>query len=258
MVEWWGMDNPLPKPTRSYVGPTKFIQRSDLIKAIREHMEIFGNDCDLNHLDVSAVTDFRSVFEHLPFTGRISKWNVSNAKSMVRMFDGSAFDGDISLWDVSKVENMQEMFCECRFNGDLSKWDVSSVTNMGVMFEGGHFNGDISAWDVRHVKGFSRMFKDGNFSGDISKWQVEKTALMAESLPEDCMAKMPCTVFHWQMAMDKPELLTPVQRQHWDNLMPIATTMGMSPAETVFWLQGQWLEKSAPAVQYALPDMELG
>merc|ERR1719183_1053448 len=70
------------------------------------------------------------------FNGDLSKWDVSEAIDMRRMFASvSSFNGDLSKWDVSSVTNMQNMFSHATsFNCDLSRWDVSRVYNMVTMF----------------------------------------------------------------------------------------------------------------------------
>jgi len=77
---------------------------------INQEMKKNGPNCDLNHIDVSNVTN------------------------MSYMFFNSQFNGDISNWDVSKVTDMYGMFYNSSFNGDISNWDVSNVTEMGFMF----------------------------------------------------------------------------------------------------------------------------
>ena len=81
-------------------------------KIVKSEIERLGKNADLNHIDVSQVTDMSYLFEE------------------------SEFNGDISKWDVSNVTNMECMFCESYFNGDISNWDVSNVTNMRGMFDG--------------------------------------------------------------------------------------------------------------------------
>ena len=85
--------------------------REHLLDLIQKTIIRFGNNCDLNIIDVS------------------------NVPNLSYMFADSKFNGDISRWDVSKATNMYAMFCNSEFKGDISKWDISNVTKMGRMFE---------------------------------------------------------------------------------------------------------------------------
>jgi len=111
--------------------------RLPLVKARdKDHLEMlvkanikqFGNNCDLNYIDVSNITDM--------------SW----------LFDYSGFNGDISNWDVSNVTDMQAMFYHSKFNGDISRWDVSNVINMYNMFVGSPLENNSPEWyiDIKH------------------------------------------------------------------------------------------------------------
>jgi surface protein len=119
--------------------------KEELEKMIRDEIEKKGNECSLNHIDTSKITDMRYLFEFdgIPnslnhFNGDISEWDVSNVTDMSCMFHNSDFNGehsDLSNWDVSNVTNMIDMFAHSSFNGDISKWDVSKVTDMNDIFK---------------------------------------------------------------------------------------------------------------------------
>ena len=134
--------------------------RDELKAIIKQRIESEGNDCNLNDIDTSNITDMSYLFLESDFNGDISKWNVSNVTNMEFMFEYSKFDGDISKWNVSNVTTMENMFRYSKFNRDISNWDVSNVKNMIYMFKNSKFNGDISKWDVSNVKFKSRMFED--------------------------------------------------------------------------------------------------
>ena len=148
------------------------IDKSHLELLIRQNQEKYTNACDLNHIDVSRVTDMKKLFAHSFFTGDISSWDVSSVTDMDRMFSGSVFNGNIAGWDVSNVRCMNNMFSASHFNGDVSHWNTSSVESMDRMFQTAHFNAPIDGWNVGRCTDFSSMFADSRFNQDISGWDM--------------------------------------------------------------------------------------
>ena len=117
---------------KNCVGIYKVSERKELLELIKYFIKQFGNECNLNWIDVSNVTDMHDMFRDSKFNGDISQWDVSNVSDMRYMFYGSLFNSDISLWDVSNVTNMGGMFAFSQFNADISQWDVSNANMLGI------------------------------------------------------------------------------------------------------------------------------
>lgn len=141
-------------------------------KIVKDELDSLRHDADLNHIDVSDVTNMDSLFscsdddlgsDYKDLNPDISRWDVSKVKNMNYMFyKCEKFNQDISQWDVSQVKNMHSMFFECEnFNQDISQWDISKAENMASMFFGcKNFNKDLSQWDLSNVLNMSYMFNN--------------------------------------------------------------------------------------------------
>ena len=184
------------------VAQTKIKATNDTIyQIVKGELDKLGHDADLNHIDMSGVTDMSYLFSiGLSFLGQkykdmnpdVSRWDVSNVQNMTRMFkECSNFNCDLSQWDVSNVENMRCMFYRCRnFNQSLSEWIVSKVEDMNAMFcYCDKFNQDLSQWDVSNVKDMKYMFYEcEKFNQDISRWDVGNVEDIT-CIFEDCPIK---------------------------------------------------------------------
>ena len=72
---------------------------------VKSEIKRLGNNADLNHIDVSQVTDMSYLFEESEFNGDISNWDVSNVTNMRAMFDHSTLkEADNLPWDEEIVE----------------------------------------------------------------------------------------------------------------------------------------------------------
>jgi len=80
--------------------------KKELQLIINNQIKKYGNNCDLNNIDTTQITDMSLLFETSKFNGNISEWDVSNVTDMNSMFEFSEFNRDISKWNVSNVTNM--------------------------------------------------------------------------------------------------------------------------------------------------------
>ena len=104
----------------------RIVANNDNIENIvKSEIERLGNKADLNHIDVSGVTNVKKLFYDSNFNGDISKWDVSNVKNMYGIFIYSSFNGDISSWDVGNVENMNWMFSGSKFIQNIDMWNYN-------------------------------------------------------------------------------------------------------------------------------------
>lgn len=144
--------------------------REHLKELVRFEMNVHGNACDLNHIDVSAIDDFSMLFASSMFQGNVARWNVGRGRSFEGMFEASHFNGDVSNWDMGCAECLENMFANGLFAGEVSRWNVKNVSNVAGMFLNAPFDGDLSGWqlplawfnDARRAFDFVAHHKEGS------------------------------------------------------------------------------------------------
>ena len=151
--------------------------RDELKTLVKKSIKIFGNECNLNWLDTSLITDMTALFYGMKdFNGHIENWDMSNVNCTAGMFAyAKSFNQPISDWDVSNVKDMHSMFSGVvSFNQPIGDWNINYVNDISYMFNCAYsFNQPIENWDVSSVKDMNHMFSYATtFNQPIGNWDV--------------------------------------------------------------------------------------
>lgn len=173
--------------------PTPIVvnDNAHLRELVAQSMAADGPLCDLNHIDVSNVTDFSDIFQGSDFNGDISEWTPTSAMCMNHMFASSQFTGDISKWRMPNLRSTMGMFQKSVFNGDISEWTFPTLSTAESMFALSKFNGDISKWDMSMARDFRGMFQRSAFAGDLSEWTLGRQAMFGGMLSVSFEGSLP-------------------------------------------------------------------
>lgn len=221
--------------------------KSHLQTLIDHAIQAKGLACDLNHIDVSQITDMSFLFDESLFKGDMRDWDVSNVTDMRGMFSSARFNGNISAWNTSKVEDMSYMFYTSNFNSTVSDWNVERVKKMHFMFCGSDFNSDVSLWNVANVKHMDFMFSNSPFRGDLSRWSISSDVVLSLFIPAEKMEEFIVpNVYHWFFALTEPSCI-PVWPQAWQDhfssLASMARGITATQMEAALLMQTQWLQR---------------
>ncbi len=83
--------------------------KADLRECIKEALYLQGADCDLNHIDISKVTDLSNLFADCTGQPDVSHWEVGHVRDMSGLFVRADYCGDLSAWRPQSLEKATTM-----------------------------------------------------------------------------------------------------------------------------------------------------
>lgn len=181
----------------------KIIEANDecIFSIVKSEIQRLGHAANLNHIDVSGVTQMSKLFASKEykarrdvddfFTGDIGQWSAMNSlsKSTISQWTNSIninLNNKSSNWNIENVQSIDSIFhgwhkeaaLACvdmsEFNGDISGWKVFNVENAKGMFAGSKFNNDLSEWIFATGADVKNIFQDSHFEKDISSWPISE------------------------------------------------------------------------------------
>lgn len=140
------------------------------------------------NLKADGLESFSNIFYNcsaLKSLPDISQWDMSNAKTLKRMFSGCKNlknfpkETKLSKWKLKNVVNMEEMFLGCEglesFT-DISNWKLENVETMEGMFSGCKNikdSPDFTEWNLKNIKNLDKIFYDSFIKRiDFENWNI--------------------------------------------------------------------------------------
>ena len=126
---------------------TPYEKAEELSNLIKTIINVRGNECSLNDIDVSNIHSFCfdsnffgliGIFYRSDFDGDISGWDMSNASYTNYMFMSSNFTGENGIFKITKNCHIVEaigMFMDSEFNTNIDDWEINEDCNMRNMFD---------------------------------------------------------------------------------------------------------------------------
>ena len=126
---------------------TPYEKAEELSNLIKTIVEVRGNECNLNDIDVSNIHSmcfYSSMYDGIigiffrsDFDGNISGWDMSNVRYTNHMFMESNFTGKNGIFKITKdchIVEMNGMFMFSRFNTNIDDWEINEDCNIEDMF----------------------------------------------------------------------------------------------------------------------------
>lgn len=225
----------------------------DLVQRVRQEINVYGAQCDLNHIDVSRLASLEAVFMNSDFNGDISGWDVSCVAKMSGMFQGSQFNGDISGWRPVALKEAYEMFRDCPFQGDLSRWELPNMTSRNDNMLIHPFRGKVPNWyhydrNLDHWDAFRKQYPS-DFQEFLTTWDDGHAVR-----PSIVLADLFLDIFPADRQYASPALIQ--FSEQYEAVVLVINSFGLEDVQTKFDMAADQLNHfrhNNPQVAYHLP-----
>ncbi|MFC4891481.1 BspA family leucine-rich repeat surface protein [Pseudofrancisella aestuarii] len=185
----WQFNKSIPRYAVNRIVGKKVIEDTKVVAKDRNHLDslvrkeieiqigennltVYGSSLDLNHIDISRITDLSGLFCGMKFKYPDARYYEVDTTINI----------DISLWDVSNITDMSSMFASESIEViGVGNWNICNLRKASNMFQGAKIKNSESLYDfllkLSKISDMVDIFKDSVVICESSIGKLEKERL---------------------------------------------------------------------------------